>query len=100
MTSIAGEMTRRSILEMGAQLWAVDPQYVTARRIAKELGLTHGAVSYYFARGERSLRDAVAFHAIEQGEARVIVSLIAMQHKAAAHLTEAQRLEFMRLAGA
>jgi len=95
--STAGEMTRRCILETGVRLWRVDPQYVTARRIATELNLTHGAVIYHFSRGQR-LRDAVAQHAVNEGDARVIASLIAMQHKAAASLTEVQRLEFMRLA--
>lgn len=94
----AGERTKLSILEMGVRLWRVDPAYVTARRIARELGITHGNIGYHFSRGERSLRDAIAYHAVEQGEARVIVQLIAINHKAAAGLDDQQRLEYMRLA--
>lgn len=96
--SRAGERTKLSILEMGARLWMVDPAYVTARRIARELGITHGTVNYHFARGERSLRDAIAYHCVEQGEARVIAQLIGMNHKAVAGLDDRQRLEYLRAA--
>lgn len=89
---------KTNILETGIRLWRVDPQYVTARRIAKELNVTHGSVLYYFNRGQVGLRDAIAYHAVEQGESRVIASLIAMNHKAAASLDETQRLEHMRIA--
>ena len=95
--SEAGEMTRRAILEMGVRLWRVDPQYVTARRIAQELGLNHATVLYHFRHGETRLRDAVALYAVQQGESAVIVSLIAMKHKAVATMEEAQRLEHMAL---
>lgn len=94
----AGEKMKRDILDMGLTLWRVDPAYVTARRIARELGIVHGTVFYHFSRGERSLRDAIAYHSVEQGEARVIVHLIAENHKAVAHLSDAQRLEYMRQA--
>ena len=94
----AGERTKLSILETGLRLWRVDPSYVSARRIAKELGLTHGAVQHHFRNSEHSMKDAIAYHAVEQGEARVIVHLIAANHKAVAHLDDAQRLEYMRQA--
>ncbi|QWY83123.1 hypothetical protein [Rhizobium phage RHph_X2_24] len=90
--------TKLAILETGLRLWRVDPAYVTARRIARELDLTHGAVLYHCRMSERSLRDMVAYHAVEQGEARVIAQLITMQHKAVAHMTDAQRLEHLRAA--
>ena len=83
---------------MGMTLWRVDPAYVTARRIAKELNMSHGSVCYHFPRGERSLKDAIAFHAVAEGESRVIVHLIAGNHKAVAHMDDAQRLEHMRAA--
>ena len=96
----AGELTKRRILEMGLTLWRVDPAYVTARRIAKELNMSHGTVCYHFPRGERSLKDAIAFHAVQNGESRVIVHLIAMNHKAVSHMDDTARQEHMRLAAA
>lgn len=93
-----GTRTRRAILDMGLTLWRVDPSYVTARRIARELDMTHGSVCYHFPHGQQRLRDAIAAHAVQQGESRVIVSLIGQRHKAVAHLDEAQRLEHMRAA--
>jgi len=91
----AGERTKLAILEMGLRLWRVDPAYVTARRIARELGMVHGSVAYHFPRGERSLRDAIAYHSVEQGEARVIAWLIAENHKAVAGLTDTQKMEYL-----
>jgi len=92
-----GERVKLRILEMGLQLWRANPSYVSARRIAHELGLTHGAVLYHFGHSA-ALIDAIAFHAVKQGESRVIVSLIGMQHKSIGHLSDAQRLEHMRAA--
>lgn len=94
----AGERTKLSILETGLRLWRVDPAYVTARRIAKELGLTHGAIQHHFRHSELSMKDAIAYHCVEQGEAKVIVHLIASNHKAVAHLDDGQRMEYMRQA--
>lgn len=90
--------TKTRILEMGLRLWMVDPSYVTMRRIASELNMTHGTVSYHCKRGEMSLRDMIAHHAVKQGEARVIASLITMKHKAVSHMDDATRLEYMRVA--
>lgn len=96
----AGEKTKLSILEMGLRLWRVDPSYVTGRRIARELGLAHGTVQYHFRGTERSIKDAIAYHAVRSGESRVIVHLIAANHKAVQHMDDAARLEHMRLARA
>ena len=82
---------------MGLKLWRAD-QPITARRIASELGLTHGTVSYHFSRGDLSLRDAIAYHAVEQGEARVIAALIIEKHKTVAHFDDAQRLKWLNMA--
>jgi AcrR family transcriptional regulator len=92
-----GERVRLRILEMGVQLWRVDPSYVTARRIAHELQMTHSAVLYHFGH-IIALKDAVAYHAVKQGESRVIVHLIAGNHAAVASMSDAERQEHMRLA--
>lgn len=93
-----GNKTKLEILEMGLRLWRVDPAYVTARRIASELDVVHGTVGYHFANRERSLRDAIAYHAVEQGDERVIAQLIIERHKAVAHLTDTQRSEYLQKA--
>lgn len=90
-----GDQVKRRILEMGLTLWRVDPSYVTARRIGHELGMTHSAVLYHF-KHSHAMRDAIAYHAVKEGEPRVMASLILEKHKAVAHLSEAQRLEIMR----
>lgn len=89
--------TKTRILETGLRLWRAD-QPITARRIARELDLTHGAVCYHFARGDKSLRDAIAYHCVEQGESKVIAALILERHKAVAHMSEPERMEHLRLA--
>lgn len=91
----AGERMKLDILEMGMRLWSVDPQYVTARRIARELKISHGSISYHFARGERSLRDCIAFHSVKEGNSRVIAQLIAINHSAVAHMQQGERLEHL-----
>lgn len=98
--SIAGERTKRAILEMGARLWGIDPGMVTARRIAKELGMVHGSITYHFPRGERSLKDCIAYFAVQEGESRCIAHLIAGNHSAVRHMDDVQRLEHMRIAAA
>lgn len=89
--------TKIRILETGMALWRAGED-VTGRRIARELDLSHGAVSYYFSRNDRSLRDAVAYYAVEQGDERVIAALVIERHQAVSHMDEATRLEYMRMA--
>lgn len=94
----AGERTKRAILEMGARLWGIDPGMVTARRIAKELGMVHGSVTYHFPAGERPLRDAIAHYAVQSGESRCIAHLIAGNHKAVSMMDDTARMEHMKIA--
>ena len=89
--------TKTRILETGLRLWRAD-QPITARRIARELDLTHGAICYYFSRGDRSLRDAIAYHCVQQGESKVIAALILERHKAVAHMGDMERMEHLRSA--
>lgn len=90
-----GDAVRLRILEMGLTLWRVDPTYVTARRIASELGLTHPTILYHF-KTSAALTNAIAFHAVKQGEARVIVHLIAMKHPAVATMPDVERQAYVR----
>lgn len=92
-----GDRVKQRILDMGVQLWRADPSYVTAGRIGHELGMTHSAVLYHFGH-TAALKDAIAAHAVKQGESRVIVHLIAMQHKSVAFMSDATRLQHMTAA--
>lgn len=92
-----GEAVRRRILEMGLQLWRVDPAYVTARRIAHELDMTHTAILYHF-KHSRGLTDAIAYYAVQQGESRVIARLIIAKHPAITAMSEAERMKHMAIA--
>lgn len=90
-----GARMKRRILETGLRLWSVDHTSITARRIALEMDLTHGAVLYHFG-GIDALRDAIARFAVEQNDSRVIVHLIASNHAAIAGLSDADRVKHMR----
>lgn len=90
-----GEEQRRRILEMGLQLWRASPSYVTARRIADELGMSHSNILYHF-KGTIGLKDALAYYAIKNGDSRVIMHLIAERHPTVANMPEAERMQHMR----
>ncbi len=93
-----GERVRLRILEMGLRLWLIDSTYVSARRIAGELNMTHGAVLHHFRNYEGGLLDAVAFHAIKQGESRIVAQLIAQRHRLVAHMSDDDKRSHMQAA--
>lgn len=84
-----GDRIKLKILETGLRLWCDNPRLVTARRIAVELNMVHSAVLYHFGTADR-LRNAIAFHAVKQGESRVIAHLIAGNHASVRCLTDAE----------
>lgn len=86
MKKSAGEKTREKILNAGVALW---PD-VSALAVAHAAGLTHPAVLYHFPDG--TLKDAIAEHAVDVGESRVIIQLIAADHKAIKSLSAADRI--------
>lgn len=85
-----GERRKAQILEAGLQLW---PD-VSARSIAKAVGLTHSAVLYHFTSSD-ALKLAIAAHAVYVQCKRVVPMLIVGQHPAAANLTSAERTGFL-----
>lgn len=85
-----GEKTKQRIVTTGLQLWP----NVSARKIARALGLTHTAVLYHYGTSA-ALRDAVALHAVAVGDRAIVPQLIASRHAAAASLTAAQRAEYL-----
>lgn len=86
MKQSAGEKTREKILQAGVKLWP----HVTFHNVAGLSGLTPPAVLYHFPNG--TLKDAVAEYAVEVGESKVIVQLMAADHKAAKKLSPADRI--------
>lgn len=86
---------KQNIIDAGLNLMrhGVEP---SARRIAIELNLAgHAAVLYHFATSKR-LYDAIAVHAVEKGESRVIVQLIAIKHPAVNNMPDAERVKHLR----
>jgi len=84
-----GEATKLLMLETGIKLWP----NVTARAIGRKIGLTHSAVAYHFNDGE--LVDAVAAHAVETGNSKVIAQLIATNHKAVRKMSQADKMKHL-----
>lgn len=89
-----GAKVKLRILEMGLTLWRIDPAFVTARRIGSEIGLTHSAVLYHF-KNAVAMKDAIAYHAVRQGESRVIAHLIAARHSSVANMSDADKQRHM-----
>lgn len=80
---------RNSILYVGADLWAngIRP---TPAAIAVRLGVSRAAVLYYF-RTTRQLHDAIARYGVNNGNSRLIVQLVAIDHTAVAGLSDILR---------
>lgn len=85
------EKTKKLILEAGLKLWP----NITAREIARQVGITHPAVAYHFG---KDLSNAVARYAVEIGDSRVIAQLIATKHEVALNLTAACKAKHMKAA--
>lgn len=84
----AGEKTRLNILNAGLTLW---PD-LTFEGVARVLKLnSHTNVVYHF-RTVGALKDAVAAHAVETGNSRVIMQLVAANHPAVKKLSQADRI--------
>lgn len=76
-----GERVKASILASGVALWRDDPASVTARKIGKALGMTHGGVLYHYGSID-ALRMAVATEAVRLGDVVIVPQLIASRHSA------------------
>ncbi len=88
--SVKDDILRTGLILLRA---GVEP---SARRIASELSLAgHAAVLYHF-QTSRRLYDAVAAHAVQVGESRVIVKLIAAQHPAICDMPDAERVKHLQ----
>jgi AcrR family transcriptional regulator len=83
---------RQKILETGLKIWRTDPFGVTARNIARRMGVSHSGVLYYF---NGDLKDCIAFYAVERKDAKVIAQLIATGHPAVAGMSKRERMRYI-----
>lgn len=86
-----GDNLRKRILKAGLKLWP----NVTVCNVARELGITHPNVSYYF---KGKLKDAVIKHALEIGDSKIIAQLILNDDKAVRMMPEKIRQQYMKAA--
>lgn len=81
---------KSKIIATGLQHWRDDPSKVSARGIAKTLGITHAAILYHFG-SSKEMKDAIAAEAVRIGDSAIIVYLIASRHSEAEKLTMKER---------
>lgn len=89
-----GERRKAQILDAGLQLWREDAGSVTARGIAKLLGLTHTAVLYH-CKNSDALKKSIADHAVAVGDPVVVPMLITARHAAVANMSDADRSAYL-----
>lgn len=94
-----GAKQRVKIMEAGLRLWRAGPEYVTARRVADEVGMSHSNVLYHF-KGTAGLKNSLAYYAIKNGDSVVIMHLIAERHPSVEGMPDEERLRHMQLAKA
>lgn len=84
ITNVKGEQTKEEILKAGLKLW---PD-VTPSTIATKMGITHAAVLYHFS----NVKEAVAQYAVDNDCSKVIVQMLATNHKLVKDMPAAERL--------
>lgn len=83
-TNVKGKQTKEEILKAGLELW---PD-VTPSTIAAKLGITHAIVLYHFS----NVKEAVAQYAVDNDCSKVIVQMLATNHKLVKDMPAAERL--------
>lgn len=93
-----GERVRFKIIEAGIQLWTDGGHSnVTARKIGERIGMTHTNILYHF-KDTAQLREAIAKHAVDEKNSKVIVHLIALNHSLVSNMNDAERFRHMSVA--
>lgn len=88
-----GDRQRRKILDAGVKLWATTGAAPAAQHLANAVGIkSHSAVLYHFGNAE-AMKNAIASHAVECKNSRVIVQLIALSHDAVSRMTDAEKAD-------
>ena len=83
-TNVKGKQTKEEILKAGLELW---PD-VTPSTIAAKLGITHAIVLYHFP----NVKEAVAQYAVDNDCSKVIIQMLATNHKLVKDMPAAERL--------
>lgn len=93
-----GERQVSAIVQAGLDLWcAKGERAVTARAIARAVGLTHGGVLFHF-NGMEDLKQQVKHAAIATGNTKVICEMLVARDPAVAHFTQEQRSAWLNAA--
>jgi hypothetical protein len=82
------ENVRKEILKKGLDIYKDDPAKLNHHFVAKELDISNAKIHYHFG---KDLKQAVLKYAVEQGDSRVIVQLIASKDALVQHLTKEDR---------
>lgn len=96
--SAHSDSVKERIINVGCQLWALDPMRVSVREIARLMECSHANILYHFG-SVALLKAAIAEHAVQTGNAEVIAHLIVNNHEAAKSLPAATRERYIRKAG-
>lgn len=91
-----GDRRKAQILEAGLQLWHDGESNVTARGIAKLLGMTHTAILYHYKNSDE-LKLSIARHAVVSKDRTVLPMLIVSRHPSVAHFTDADRDFYLKM---
>lgn len=84
---------KEKILNTGVKLWHKSPELVTARGIARALGISHPVIGYHFPQG---IKNAVAEYAVMKGYEVIIIQLIANNHPAIKNLTDKEKKHYKK----
>ena len=83
-----GEKVKKIILQKALEVYKKDPSKLTNSHVARELNTAHSRIHYHF--GDM-LKEAVLNYAVEQGDSRVIVQLIASDHHLVKDMTDKEK---------
>ena len=83
-TKVKGKQSKEEIRKAGLEHW---PD-VTPSTIAAKLGITHSIVSYHFS----NVKEAVAQYAVDNDCSKVIVQMLATNHKLVKDMPASERL--------
>ena len=93
MSRERGDRTKSKILAAGLEMWLENPNSVSANGIGNRIGMKHASILYHFPYG---VKDAVAEHAVNVGNSRVIAQLIVSEHPAVKNLSASDRMKHLK----